>query len=372
MYALARDLLLTLSMDSDVVARFEIRHRRYLDAEGHVVRALPDFARDPKELIPLYRAMVITRILDARAVALQRSGQLGTYASSLGQEAVAVGVGAAMSPGDVLVPAFREHGTQLLRGVTPREILLFWGGDERGCDFAAAREDFPVCIPVGSHVPHAAGVALAFQLRGEARASLCVLGDGATSKGDFYEAINLAGVWSLPAVFVVANNEWAISVPRAAQSAATTLAQKALAAGFSGEQVDGNDVVAVKAVTEEALARARRGEGPSLIEALTYRLADHTTSDDAKRYRDEAELRERRKSEPIRRLRQYLVSERAWSEEEDARLERECTKEVEDAVEDYLATPVAPPEAIFQYLHARLPESLMDQQRALLAASAKP
>jgi pyruvate dehydrogenase E1 component alpha subunit len=219
------------------------------------------------------------------AVALQRTGQLGTYASSLGQEAVGVGVADAMQSGDVLLPSFREQAAQLVRGVTPLELLLYWGGDERGSDFAGPRQDFPICITVGGHAPHAAGVAMAFKLSGEPNVAVCVFGDGATSKGDVYEAMNIAGAWNLPVVFVVNNNQWAISLPRGKQTRAETLAQKAIAAGFEGEQVDGNDVIAVREVTARALAGARAGAGPRLIEALTYRLADHTTADVATRDR---------------------------------------------------------------------------------------
>jgi pyruvate dehydrogenase E1 component alpha subunit len=356
---------------SEVAARFEIELHRCLDPEGAAIGALPEFARAPEALIALHRAMAKTRILDARAVALQRAGQLGTYPSSLGQEAVAVGVGSAMRPDDVLVPSFREHGTQLLRGVTPVEILLFWGGDERGCDFAGPREDLPVCIPVGSQVPHAAGVALAIQLRGEARAVVCVFGDGATSKGDFYEAINLAGVWSLPVVFVVVNNEWSISVPRAAQTAAETLAQKAVAAGIRGEQVDGNDVIAVRHIVSNALARARAGEGPSLIEALTYRLADHTTSDDARRYRDADTVLARKEEEPLGRLRRYLVTNGHWDEAAEQALVEECGEEVERAVEAYLATPPQRAESIFDHLYAELPAALGPQREAMLREASR-
>ena len=272
---------------------------RVLDAEGVVVGIMPEFGLDPAELVRLYRALVLTRTFDTKAVALQRTGRLGTYASSLGQEAVSVGAAAAMEPDDVLVPNFREHGGQLWRGVTSQELFLYWGGDERGNDFAGPREDFPICVPVGSHAPHAVGVALAFRLRGEKRAAVCIIGDGATSKGDVAEALNMAGVWKVPAVFVINNNAWAISVPREKQSAAATLAQKAVAAGIPGEQVDGNDVIAVRAVTEQALARARQGLGPTLIEAVSYRLCDHTTADDASRYRDDAEVSRHWPAEPL-------------------------------------------------------------------------
>jgi pyruvate dehydrogenase E1 component alpha subunit len=346
-----------------LVARFEIQYRQLLAPDGSPADANSQIVHSPEELKGLLRWMTWTRSFDERAVQLQRAGQLGTYASSLGQEAVAVGVASAMAADDVFVPSFREHGAQLMRGVSARELLLFWGGDERGCDFAGPREDFPVCIPVGSHAPHAAGVALAIQLRGESRAAVCVLGDGATSKGDFYEAVNLAGVWKLPVVFVVMNNEWAISVPRHAQTAAETLAQKAIAVGIPGEQVDGNDVLAVEQSVAEALDRAKHGGGASLIEALTYRLADHTTSDDATRYRSEDELSRRRGEDPIERLRLYLEHCEAWSPAENEALERECRDEVELEAAAYLAEPPQPASSIFDHLYARLP-SVLETQRA--------
>ena len=206
-----------------------------------------------------YTADQARQAFDAKAVSLQRTGRLGTYPSSLGQEAVAVGVGAAMRAEDVLLPCFREQGAQLMRGTTMVELLLYWGGDERGSDYAVPRDDFPVSVPIGTHAPHAAGTAMAFQLRGDARVAVCAIGDGATSKGDVYEAMNFAGARRLPVVFVVNNNGWAISFPRAKQTAAETLAQKAIAAGMPGVQVDGNDVIAVRWAMEQALDRARNG-----------------------------------------------------------------------------------------------------------------
>ena len=344
---------------------------RFLSPSGEAQEAWPDFAQRTETLIDLYRGMVITRTFDAKAVALQRTGRLGTFASSLGQEAVAVGVGAAMAADDVLLPSFREQGAQFIRGTSMVELLLYWGGDERGSDFAGPREDFPICVPVGTHAPHAVGVALAMRLRDERRAAVCVLGDGATSKGDVYEAMNLAGAWDLPVVFVVNNNEWAISVPRHAQTAAATLAQKAVAAGFPGEQVDGNDVIAVRHVMERALARARKDHQPSLIEALTYRLSDHTTVDDASRYRDDAEVSARWKEEPVVRLRNFLVSEGQWDKAREEALLGESKRMVDQAAEEYLAIAPQPPETIFDYLYADLPDSLADQRAELLAASAE-
>jgi len=352
-----------------VVARFEIHRSGFIAADGSTVAELPAFARDRGILVSLYRRMVLTRAFDAKAVALQRTGRLGTYASSLGQEAVAVGLAQPMAPEDVLLPSFREHGAQLSRGVTMKELLLYWGGDERGSDFDGPRRDFPVCIPIGSHAPHAAGVALALKLRGEPGAAVAVFGDGATSKGEVYEAMNIAGAWALPLVFVVNDNQWAISVPRRAQTAAETLAQKAVAAGFEGLQVDGNDVVAVADAVGEALRKARSGGGPTLVEAITYRLADHTTVDDASRYRDDAEVAGHWKEEPVARLRAYLVAAHGWSKDEEEALIQACAAEVEAASEAYLAQPPERPQAIFDHLHAELPAALAGQRRRMLEES---
>lgn len=341
---------------------------RYLDAAGRPCQGAPDPLAAPEALIDAYRWMVLTRTFDAKAVALQRTGKLGTYASSLGQEAIGVGVARAMRDDDVLVPSFREHGAQLVRGVTPTEIYLFWGGDERGSDFAGPRQDFPVSIPVASHAPHAVGAALALKLEGGEAAAVCMLGDGATSKGDFYEAINLAGVWELPVLFVVSNNQWAISVPRARQTAAETLAQKAVAAGFEGEQVDGNDIVAVEAVTRRALARIRADGQPHLIEALTYRMADHTTADDATRYRPDTEVSPHWKEDPIARLRTYLTSIGAWRVADEEALLADCTRRIEDAAAKYLALAPQPPSTMFDHTFATLPHDLADQRAAWLGS----
>jgi pyruvate dehydrogenase E1 component alpha subunit len=351
------------------VASFEIAYRQYLDAEGRVVEMLPEFARDPATLLPLYRSMVLARTFDAKAVSLQRTGRLGTYPPCLGEEAVGVGAASAMQPDDVLLPSYREQPAQLWRGVSPAEILLYWGGDERGSDFAGPRRDFPICVPVGSQAPHAAGVALAMKLRNERRVAVCCIGDGGTSKGDFYEAVNLAGVMKLPAVFIVANNQWAISVPRSAQTGAATLAQKAIAAGIPGEQVDGNDVIAVADAARRAIETARSGGGASLIEALTYRLGDHTTVDDARRYRDDSEVSRQWELEPIARLRKYLTAEGAWSKEDEERLLADCTAEINAAAEKYLAMQPQSPAVMFDHLYAALPTELAGQRQQAITGA---
>lgn len=347
------------------VASFEVQRHTRMAADGTVAGSLPSFANETVELVRMYRAMVRTRTFDEVAVGLQRTGRLGTFASSLGQEAVAVGIGAAMTDSDVLVPSFREQGVQLWRGATPVELLLYWGGDERGSDFAVPHQDFPVCIPIGSHPPHAVGVALAFQLRNEPRVAVCVLGDGATSKGDVYEAMNYAGLRHLPVVFVVNNNQWAISVPRSAQTAAVTLAQKSIAAGVAGEQVDGNDVIAVRERISLAVERARSGGGSTLVEALTYRLADHTTADDAGRYRSDEEVGEAWKREPVVRLRSYLMSNGLWTDDDEQEVLTTYRQEMNAAAEEYLATPSRSPASMFDHLYETLPAVFAGQRAAV-------
>jgi pyruvate dehydrogenase E1 component alpha subunit len=351
--------------DLPVIARFEVRRRSCLAPDGSIAGPLPAFGSDADLLIALYRAMVLLRLFDKKAVALQRTGRLGTYAVSLGQEAVSVGIASAMREEDVLLPSYRDNGALLWRGVKLEEILLFWGGDERGNRFSGPRHDFPFCVPVGSQAPHAAGVAYALKLRKEPRVAVCLFGDGATSKGDVYEAMNFAGVHKLPVVFVATNNQWAISVPLRLQTGSETLAQKAIAAGFAGEQVDGSDVVAMRAAAEEAIAAARDGKGPHFIEAVTYRLGDHTTSDDASRYRSADEVQAHWKEEPIARLRAYLVGQKMWGKADEERLATECHERVEAAVERYLATAPRRPETMFDHLYADLPEVYTAQRREL-------
>ena len=349
-----------------IVARFEIHHSQFLDPHGIAVAPLPEFARAPGALVGLYRWMVLMRAYDAKAIALQRTGQIGTFASLLGHEAINAGIGSAMAQDDVFLMTYRENGAQLMRGVTLKELFLYWGGDERGSDFSGPRRDFPICITIAAHAAHAVGVAYAMKLRREPRAAVCALGDGATSKGDFYEAINAAGAWKLPVVFVVANNQWAISVPRAKQSAAQTLAQKAIAAGIEGRQVDGNDVIAVRHAMDEALARARSGAGPALIEALTYRLSDHTTADDATRYRSPDELAEAWKLDPILRLRAHLMASGAWDKAREDALLKECNEKIQAAAQAYLDTPPPTADQMFDHLYAQLPAPLARQRAAAL------
>lgn len=353
------------------VAQFQIDFTRILDENGRIVGEIPESLTKPEDVLGLYRLMVRTRVFDAKAIALQRTGQLGTYASSLGQEAIGASAGTAMHAQDVLAPTYREQAAQFARGVAMSELLIYWGGDERGSDFQGPREDFPICVPISTQCCHAVGAACAFKIRKQPRVVVCMLGDGATSRGDFYESMNLAGTWKLPVVFVINNNQWAISVPRAHQSAAETLAQKSIAAGFEGLQVDGNDIFAVRWAMEHALDKARAGNGPTLIEALTYRLHDHTTADSAARYRSEDEVEAMRKRDPVSRTRVYLESNGHWSEEDERNLQSECAAEVDAAVAEYQSLAPPPPEAMFDYLYASLPSQLAAQRDAAIAEFAE-
>jgi len=352
-----------------VAAQFEIEFLQYLDADGRPVRELPPSC-DPQTLLTLFKQMLYVRTFDTKAVALQRTGKLGTYASCLGHEATHVGIGASMATGDVFAPSYREYGAMFMRGVKPRDVLLYWGGDERGNDYARdvdAAIDFPFCVPISTQCLHAAGAALAFKLRGEQHVAVSSCGDGGSSKTDFYAALNSAGAYKLPLILCVVNNGWAISVPRSAQTGAQTLAQKGLAGGLFCLQVDGNDLVAVLEAMRQARERALAGDGGTVIEFLTYRLSDHTTADDARRYRGEEEVKDAWVREPMLRLRKYLTEQDLWSEAQENAWKEECGARVDEEVNAYLNTPVQPVEAMFDYLYADPPPDLLAQRAAAIA-----
>lgn len=357
-----------------VVAEFQIQLLRYLDAQGHIAQELPRFAQDTDQLLKMFGAMLRARMFDAKAINLQRTGKLGTYASCLGQEAVHVGVGAALQPEDSVAIVYREIGTLFWRGVRMKDVLMYWGGDERGNDFGGYQHDFPWCVPIATQTLHAAGAAMAFKIRNEPRCALAYIGDGGTSEGSFYEAINLAGAKHLPVIFMIVNNKWAISVPIEQQTAAQTLAQKAIAAGIPGVQVDGNDIIAVRDCVAKAAATARSGGGPTVIEALSYRLSDHTTADDATRYRSNQEVEEAWKIEPLIRLRKLLTARGALDEQREQTMQMEYAREVEAAVAEYLGTPKQPLDAMFDYLFATPPRHLETQKNIArrFAGSGRP
>ncbi|MBN9229734.1 MAG: pyruvate dehydrogenase (acetyl-transferring) E1 component subunit alpha [Legionella sp.] len=345
-----------------IVAQFAIPYFQFLNEQGKLNADAPAIAQNPDTLKELYRMMVLTRTFDKKAIALQRTGKMGTYAPINGQEALSTAIGHAMKKEDVFVPYYRDYAAQFQRGVKMSEILSYWGGDERGSNYENQPHDLPICVPIASQCLHAAGIAFAFKYRQEPRVAVVCIGEGGTSEGDFYEAINVAGAWKLPVVFVVNNNQWAISVPREKQTATETIAQKAIAAGFAGIQIDGNDVLAARHVISEAIEKARRGEGPTLIEGLTYRLSDHTTADDATRYQPSEQVDAAKPKEPISRLKEYLTQAKMWTAEDEESWVIKCSAQVEEAVAEYLSKAPQPVSSIFDYHYAELPEYLIEQR----------
>ncbi len=352
---------------AQTVAAFKVDYFQFLKPDGKLVedQQVPALARDYDRLVELYKLMVLTRTFDKKAVALQRTGKLGTYASCLGHEAAHISIGAAMREEDCFAPMYREYGAQFYRGVKMSEVLMYWGGDERGNDFSGPKHDFAWCVPIATQCLHAAGAALAYKLRGEERVAVSVVGDGGSSKGDFLEAINAGSAWKLPLVLVIVNNQWAISVPRDKQNTAATLAQKGIAGGLPSIQVDGNDMIACLWAMEKAINAARAGKGAFVIEMMTYRLSDHTTADDARRYRPNEEVEEAWEKEPVKRLKAYLIDQGAWSEEREAELLEECSKWVQQAADEYIDQVENNPQgvtAMFDYMFAELPHDLEEQR----------
>lgn len=341
-------------------------HSPFLAPDGTLLQTLPTWASDDA-LLHLYRIMLKTRLLDQKAVALQRTGQLGTYPSSLGQEAIYTAIGFSMAKSDVLCPYYRDQGAFLQRGVKEEDILRYWGGFEAGGKtHFDGYNDMPINVPIASQCTHAAGIAYAMALQNRKQAVVCTLGDGATSEGDFYEAMNAASLYKLPVVFVINNNRWAISTPLHKQTSDTALVHKVAHSNTKGIQVDGNDVIAMVDTMQTALDHCYQGAGPVLVEALTYRLCDHTTADDASRYQDEQERDTHAKNDPMMRI-EALLTTRTSPDELDA-IETQLKEELSEAVKAYQQTHLPPPASIVEHMYANMPLSLVEQQEALLDA----
>ncbi|MGB1319914.1 MAG: pyruvate dehydrogenase (acetyl-transferring) E1 component subunit alpha [Vibrio gallaecicus] len=348
---------------------------RFIDHNGDLISPLPHWAK-PSKLIQYYCDMLLTRTYDNKAVALQRTGKLGTYPSHLGAEAIGIAIGRAMAPQDVFVPYYRDMPAMWARGISMEKNLQYWGGDERGSDFRTPDQqdlpnsgycrDFPFCVPIATQCTHAVGIASALKIEGLHNAAVVTCGDGATSKGDFLESINCAGVWNLPLVFVVNNNQWAISVPRSLQCAAGLLSEKAKGAGIEGVTVDGNDIVAIYDAISNALDKAKKGKGPTLIEAISYRLSDHTTADDATRYRSSDELKEAWQFDPVTRMKAYMIKQNIWSEEQDQDWLEQCKEKVEVAVSHYMQLTNPAPESAFDFLYESTDPELNKQRDELI------
>lgn len=331
--------------------------------EGKVVD-IPD-----EQLRQLYRWMLLGRSLDERALRLQRQGRLGTFAPVSGQEAAQVGSACLLEEGDWMFRSYRETVASIVFGANPKDFLLYSMGNATGGREPERINLFPVSIQIATQIPHATGAAWASKLKGEDRIAIAYFGDGATSKGDFHEALNFAAVMKVPVIFFCQNNQWAISVPVAKQMATPTIAQKALAYGLEGVRVDGNDLLAVQEVTDEAVRRARAGEGPTLIEALTYRVGPHTTSDDPTRYHDARTHSEWQGRDPIKRFRVFLERRDLWSEADEEKAMAEIQAEVATAVEAAEATPKTTTAQLIEHTFAVPTEELARQHEAVRAVA---
>src|SRR2546425_2423481 len=342
--------------------RSHVEYLSILDSDGNLDAALEP-KLSPGELRSLYRAMLLGRRFDERMVRLQRQGRIGTFAPIKGQEASQLGSVVTLRATEWMVPSFRETAAMIWRGWPIEKILLFFAGYVEGGQPAPEQRDLPITIPVATQLPHAVGLAYAAQYRGDDVVVMAYFGDGATSEGDFHEALNFAGVWHVPVVFVCQNNQWAISVPLKKQTHSRTIAQKALAYGLPGIQVDGNDVFAVYAAAREAVERARAGDGPTLIECVTYRLGVHTTADDPTKYRSEAEVAMWEQKDPLTRFRAYLEKRNLLEEG----LEQRGDDENAEAIRRFESAPPADPLTMFDHVYAELPADLKAQREEMAA-----
>lgn len=349
----------------------QVEYLQILDENGVFDEKLGKDTLSNEDVVHLYTFMVVCRQLDETAFKLQRSKRMGTFPQNKGQEAAAIGSGFAAKKGvDFLVPCYRENAALFMHGLPMHYILQHWMGDERGNQIPEGLCMTPISIPIGTQMLHAVGIAWAFKLRKEARVAITYFGDGATSEGDFHEAMNFASTLQVPCVFFCQNNHWAISVPREMQMNSETVAQKAIAYGMPTIQVDGNDLFAVYKASKEAIDRARSGGGPSFIEAVTYRLADHTTADDARRYRDAKEHEAWVGKDPLIRLRKYLVDRGLWSDEQQKAIEERAKTIVTEVVKEAEGIEKPVSDDIFNYTFAQpLPAELEKQRQTLRTTS---
>jgi len=355
-------------MPRQEIAKFSVDYLQILDEDAKVDPKLePDI--EPDELHRIYRSMYLAREMDQRMLKLQRQGRIGTFGPCTGQEAIVVPAACAMGDDDWFVGAFRELGGRLARGEPLINTLLFHNGFEEGNVLPPEANSrlLPINIIVGSQCSQAAGLGYAMKYRGEKAAVVAFMGDGATSEGDFHEGLNFAGVWKAPVVFISQNNQWAISVPREKQTSSRTLAQKGIAYDMPCIQVDGNDALAMTVVMREALERAYNGEGPTFIEAVTYRLMMHTTADDPRKYRSEEEEQEWWQKEPIARLRKYLEAKGLWDEKQEAAMVAEVKEQIDATVTEFEARTEFQPDLPFDHVFGTEHEEIVAQREEFLS-----
>lgn len=351
-------------MPLEELNKFSISKLQVLDEEGNIDESLhPDLNDD--QVKEIYHLMVLLRTMDEKLFNMQRSGKIGTYAQVKGQEAAQIGSGIALKKQDWVVPSFREMGVFIARGANRGKLVQGWNGDTRAFANPEHDHNLPISIPIASQLLHATGISWASKLKKTDEATIVYFGDGATSEGDFHEALNFAGVFKLPIIFFCQNNGWAISTPREKQTAASSIAQRSIAYGIEGIQVDGNDVLGVYRVVNEALERARKGEGPTLIEAMTFRMGDHTTSDDSSKYRSEELTKQWESKDPILRLEKYFQKKGTWKDDYKQWVLDQVTKEVDEAVELGLNVEPPSPYQMFDELYATKPKIIAEEEEML-------
>ena len=334
---------------------------RIIDNEGAVVNIelMPEI--DDETVIKAYKAMLYTRTADEMAVSYQRQGRMYTYPPNIGQEAISVAAGMIIRENDWLVPAFRELGAWLAKGVSLKEIFLYFMGNEEGSNFKNANHMLPFSIPIGTHFLHAAGIGYSINYRKKDEVVFTFTGDGGTSEGDFAEALNFAAVWKAPVIFTVQNNQYAISVPVRNQTKSVNLAIKSYAYGIPGIKADGNDFFAMYAAYKQAADYAKAGNGPVLIEAFTYRKGAHTTSDDPSKYRSVDEELEGDKTDPLKRMKKFIDKKGIWKEDEEKLIEVFRAEIDQQFTEAENFTPYQL-EDVFQYSYVDLPDDLKKQK----------
>lgn len=345
----------------------KVEYLSILDGDGKVDESL-DPKLDPDRSLQIYRLMLFARRYDERCLKLQRQGRIGTYPPIRGQEATHCAASVHMDPEDWIVHAYREPGSFYHRGWSVESLLQFWGGFEEGSRPPDKVNDTPIAVPIATQTLHAMGIAWGMKLRNDPRAVLCYCGDGGTSEGDFHEAMNFAGVYKLPVVFLVVNNHWAISMPRHRQTASETIAQKALAYGFDGLQLDGNDALAVYVGSREAIEKAKGGGGPTLLEAVTYRIAMHTTADDPTKYRSNEEVEKWEKLDPLPRYQKYLLQRSILNQKLIDEIESDTLAEIASGVARYEAGLDVDPLDVFDFTYETLPAELIEQREEFRAA----
>ncbi len=336
-----------------------------LDISGRVINKKHEPKLSKEELLRAYKYLILTRMADDKALALQRTGRMGTYAETKGEEAASAGPALALGPKDWVFPSYRELCMALMRGVPLNALYSYFMGNETGSQIPDNVNFFTISVPVGTQIPHAVGVGMASNILKDKIATMVYFGDGGTSVGDFHESMNFAGLFKAPTVFICRNNQYAISLSRKKQTASRTISQKALAYGFPGILVDGNDVLAMYVAAKYAVDRAKSGKGPTLIEAYTYRLGRHTTADDPSLYRSEKEVKEWTKKDPIPRFEKYLRAKKVLTPKIEKETKAWAEKEIAEAIKKAEETPTPTIDQLFDYMYAEVPTNLEEQKEYL-------